>query len=232
MSLPILLSTDFLTGSTLISQNAQTTTQLTAYIAEFEDRYIKDLLNDEMFIAMRDGTHAKYTALTDGVDWTDDDDTVHRLTGLKTALLQFVYYHFVSDAFMSTPVGNTKNAAELSTMVANGNNQQIVFKRFNEGINYYNECRDFVNFYQNMDEVITGSTESPSGTYAITVASTLYLDTGDTITLGGVNYVVSSVVVDTGFTITGDAGLSLNGLTYTYTPFYLPNLTLIKDAWL
>ena len=231
MSLPILLNTDFTNGSTRISQNVDVTTQLNDYISTFENRYIKQLLNDEMFIAIRDGSHSKYTALINGVDWTDSDSEVHVLVGLKEALKGFIYFHYVGDNFNSTPVGNVRSLPEVSQQVTSGQNTQISFRRFNEAVNYYRECVSFCSYYSKIDEDINSSVESPAGTFTIAVDSTLYLETGDTVNIGGVDYVTANVVTDTSFEITATAGTIFSG-SLSYQPFKDANLFNIDKAWL
>jgi len=233
MSLPILLNTDFENGATRITQNIDVTTQLSSYISTFENRYIKSILNDEMFTKIRDNEtlHSKYTALIDGVDYTDADGCLIVLEGLKLALKGFIYYHYVGDNFNSTPVGNVRSLPEISQQVTTTYNLQIAHLRWNEGVTFYRKCISFVNFYERIDEAIVSSVESPAGTYTISCASTLYLEDGDTVTLEGVDYVVSSLVANTSFVITGAAGLVFTGEFY-YEPFKDANLYNINKEWL
>lgn len=233
MSLPILLNTDFANGATRISQNADTTTQLRDYISTFENRYIKSILNDLMFSEIRDNgpIHSKYTALINGVDWTDSDGDFHVLEGLKSAMKGFIYYHFVGDNFNSTPVGNVRSLPEISQQVTTGQNTQICNDRFNEGIRIYEQCLDFVSYYDKIYEDIDSSVESPAGTFTIACGSTLYLEDGDTVTISGVDYVVSSLIVDTSFVITATAGTVFSG-QFFYEPFKEANLYTISRNWL
>ena len=233
MSLPILLNTDFVNGSTRISQNAEVTTQLTDYISTFENRYIKSLLNDLMFTEIRDnGTlHSKYTALIEGVDWIDTEGDLNVLEGFKSALKGFIYYHYVGDNFSSTPVGNVRSLPETSQQVTTGQNTQIAFSRFNEGVSFYRQCVSFVSFYNKINEDIDSSVESPAGTFTISCGSTLHLENGDTGTLSGVNYVVAAVIANTSFVITATAGTVFSGAFY-YEPFKEANLYNIKREWL
>jgi len=233
MSLPILVNTDFTNGADRISQNADTTTQLNDYISTFENRYIKSLLNDLMFTEIRDNVtlHSKYTALINGVDWLDDDGDLHVLEGFKKALKGFIYYHFVGDNFMSTPVGNVRNSPEISTQVTTGQNTQICNNRFNAGIDYYLQCLDFVLNYDKIYEDINSSVESPAGTFTIAVDSTLYLETGDTVTISGVDYVIANLIADTSFEITATAGTVFSG-SFFYQPFKDANLYNISKEWL
>lgn len=233
MSLPILVNTDFTNGPFRVSQNADVTTQLNAYISEFERHYILILLNAAMYAEIRDNSpiHSKYTDLINGAEWTDSDGDTYTFRGLKHALKYFVYYHYVGDNFNSTPVGNVRNLPETAQQVTEGQNTQIAFNRFNTGVDYYNECKEFVDYYERIDEDIVSAVESPAGTYTVTVASTKYLEDGDTITYNNTEYTVSSVVTDTSFVITGAAGLTIEGSFY-YEPFKDANKDIILSAWL
>lgn len=233
MSLPVTTTTDYTSGSVKISTTRFGADDLTTYITEWEQKYIKLLLNGLMFSEIRDQSplHTKYTALINGVDWLDDDGDTHVLRGLKEALTRFVYYHFGRDYFLATVIGKGRNLNENATNLTAGENQQVVNSRFNEGVNMYDECLDFVSFYQDVEGSITNVVEAPAGTYTVDTPSTLYLDNGDTVTINNVDYVTSSLIVNTSFVITGDAGLDL-GDSYTYEPFDEPNLTILKMAWL
>ncbi len=233
MSLPITTTADYTSGTIKISTTRFDATELTEYITEYEAPTIKALLDDLMYIDIRDGSplHSKYTALIDGVDWTDDEGDTHVLRGLKEVLKRFVYWHFNSDDFIETVIGKARNLNENSDNLSMGTNNQVINRRYNQGVDRYNECMDFVSFYQDLTGTITSDVEAPAGTYTIQTPLTLYLEDGDTVTINGVDYVVGSLVADTSFVITGDAGLTL-GTEYTYTPFEDPNLTIISRQWL
>lgn len=233
MALPITTTADYTSGTIKISTTRFDATELEAYITEWEAPTIKDLLNDEMYIDIRDDSplHSKYTALINGVDWTDDDGDVHVLRGLKEVLKRFVYWHFNSDDFIETVIGKARNLNENADNLSMGTNNQVINRRYNQGVDRYNECMDFVSFYQDLTGTITSDVEAPAGTYTIQTPLTLYLEDGDTVTINGVDYVVGSLVADTSFVITGAAGLTL-GTKYTYAPFDDPNLTIISRQWL
>jgi len=236
MSLPITVpATDYVSGSVKISTTRFQADDLTTVITEWEQYYIKVLLDDLMYTEIRDNVtlHSKYTALIDGVTWVDDQSTpkTHVLRGLKEALRRFCYWHYQRDYFLNTVIGDARNLNENATNLTPSEQTQYNNLRYYEGVDIYDQCRAFVDFYEKITGSITSSVESPAGTYTISTPSTLYLEDGDTITLEGVDYVVGTVIANTSFVISGDAGLTF-GDSYIYQPFFEPNLTKLDLPWL
>jgi len=230
--LPILSALDFEDGITRISQNGSTTTQLDAYISEIEPISIKRLLNSLMLseIMAQATLSEKYNDLINGVEWFDNDGNQYSSDGLKEALRYFVYYQFMGDNFISTPIGNTQSTPELSTQLQRGVNAQIVRQRFNRGVDIYNDVVLFIVLHTDMPlEILSESFNS--GIYTLGVDSTKYLYDGDIITLGNNNYIVSNVVQDVSFDITEVSGLTFIGDVFKHSPFRGAKLEIIDKQW-
>jgi len=137
--------------------------QLDNYIAQFEPKYLKAILGDDNYTAIE--AHSNFEKYVDLLD-----------KGLKEALLGFIYFHYVSDNFVNTVVGNTYNNNENSTNVQN--NAQICINRFNTAsIRVNTDVYDHVHDYIDLETPCTGESYA-GGVYTLLLDTTEYLDIG------------------------------------------------------
>lgn len=235
MGLPITAPADYI-GPVNISQAQFKANDLKDYITEFEPQYLRDVLNDLIFseISAQPTLEKKYTDLIDGVTYINDEGDTVINKGLKSALKYWIYYHFVSDNFINSGTGNTINHNENSNIVPSGANTQIAYSRWNEGVRIY-ECDifPFIQFYSSISTVITSSVDNGGGNYTINLPSTLYLVDGDTVTINGIDYIISTLVANVSFDISGAAlGLDFAGDSVIYEPFANISFNNFGRAWL
>jgi len=234
MSLPILTPSDF-TGPLRISQNQFADDRLALYITEWESYYLRCLLNDEAYneILAQSPLEEKYTDLINGATWTDSDGDIRVSTGLINVLKHFVYYRYMADNWLNTPVGITQNKNENSTRATDGMNAAIIKNKHNRGVDIWlNEVLPFISEYQDLRQDITGFTDDGGGLYTILTASTKYLADGDIVSISNDDYTVANLVTDTSFEITASgAGLTFSGY-FIYEPYKDYNLPILQTAWL
>lgn len=233
MALPITTPTDYV-GSVKISQGQFKQSELLIYITEFEEQYIREALNDLIFNEIKaQGTlDQKYVDLIDGKTYINDcgDETINR--GLKKSLLNWGYYHFVSENFVNTNTGNVINNNENANNTSPEKNAQLSFKRWNKGVEIYNQdVWPFVQFYASISEIATNSVDN-TGTYTISIPSTLYLVDGNTVTISGTEYIVSGLITDTSIVITeATTGLDFTDEAVVWEPFKDVCFENFGNAW-
>lgn len=236
MSLPITAPADYI-GYLAVSKNQFKEDKFEEYITKFEKYYLKCVLSDQAYIDVRDQSSLdqKYLDLINGVDWVDvsDNDKNKVLTGFKTMLLHFIYYHYVADNWQHTVTGTTQNYNENSKRLPDISNKQAVYNRYNYGVDlYYSELIPFITEFKKITEDITGFIDNGGGSYTIQTASTKYLVDGDAITYNNTKYTVSNLVANVSFDInTGVAGQTISG-KYYHEPYYQYNLPTIGRSWL
>ena len=235
MSLPILTAQDF-TGVLSLSLGQLSATKYDEYISYWEKFYIKDLFSGKAYIEIRDLSplSQKYIDLINGCDWYDSgNDEYHTLTGFKEILRHWIYYRISADNFQPTPVGKRQNKNENSINVSDGANREIIYQKYNHGIELYiGELVPFINEFAILTKEIDGYIDLGGGLYEIESSDTKYLVNGDNVSINNVLYEVSNVVNDTTFQIdAGEAGLTFSG-NYTYEPYKDFNLTYISRPWL
>jgi hypothetical protein len=215
----IVTYSDFTSGPLKLALGTFQQTDFAAYVTPIEREYLRKLLTDkiqaEIYAA---STYSpKYAALINGNSYVDSGGTTRTNVGIKEVLKRFVYYHYAADNFQSTTVGKTQNQNENSRLLNNAENRQIIFKKYNEGVDYWNnDMILFLNEFASQQKTIDSFVDL-GGSCRINSADTGYLLDGDTVKIGGVSYTVSGLIVNTSFIIQG-TGLTPSG-TYTFEPF-------------
>lgn len=212
MALPVIDITNF-TGWTKIAGNQFRDDKLTEYITLFKEEYLRKILGDSAFLDILNTAKTKWTDLLNGVDYVDIDGDNRRNDGLVDQIVKFIYFEFIRDNFSSSQVGKVKAVNENSTILNGDEVGALVRSRYNSGVRVlHGSLFDFLENYETIIEPITGFVDNADNTYTINVASTLYLDNGDEVNIGGTDFVISGLIVDTSFVITaGSIGLSFSG---------------------
>ena len=218
MALPITVKADY-KGRIRIS--TQKGSQLDEYITEFEKVYIKQFFNDDIYVDIKDTDPLpqKYLDLINGVEYTDSDGDLVDYEGFKDALLRLIYAKYMSDNFQTSIAGNVRSLNENSDVLTAGNTV-IIALRYNEAIRKYRSgVVKFLEEHKVYTPDIT-QTGSDGTTTTVSVASTKYLSDGDTVTIEGVDYVVSNVVTDVSFDVLAGFFVVNAGDYLIYEPFY------------
>lgn len=222
MALPITTKEDYI-GKLRISLNNYSSFE--QYITQLEPVILNQLLGADNLYNIKNDTplKQKYTDLLNGgfyINTEEDNERIY-FTGLKEALLYFIYANFMKDNFASSIGGLVKSLTENSTQLTGGELSQVVYNRYNRFVEIYeNDIYPFLYFYREIEQTCTGSVDN-TGTYTLSLADTTYLYDGDTIEVDGVEYTVSNLVADTSIDITNaTAGLDFTGAKLVWKPFY------------
>jgi len=202
------------------------------YINQYEQMYIRAIIGDENasnMLILANLTQ-KYLDLWNGVNYTGFSDLFTTNSGMKTALIGFIYFHYISDNFTNTNVGNVYNSNENSSNTDNTTNGQIAVNRFNTSVlNVREDVNTFLSFYNSITTTSTGSSEVATD-YTILIPTTKYLEVGNTINVGGADYVVTAIDSDVSFNITASTGMDFNNSEVIWHPFFksiINNLNII-----
>ena len=200
----IIQTTDFIGGYKISTDNFS---QLDNYILQFEPKYLKAILGDTIYTDIEaNPTFDKYADLLGD--------------SLKEALIGFIYFHYVSDNFLNTTVGNTFNNNENSSMVGNQINAQISVNRFNTACDLINtDVYDWLIDYYSEETTSTTSSEVAT-TYTVLVPSTKYLNVGLNVTIDSVEYEITSLTTDTSIVFTAPTGMSFAAKDIKWYPYY------------
>jgi hypothetical protein len=223
MALPITLPADY-KGVQRISTAKGS--QLTEYITDYENKYIKLLTNNDVFADLRDlpdPLPQKYLDLINGVDYTDSNGDLVIFDGLKPMLLKFVYAQYNKDNFQTSVGGNVRSLNENSEVLT-ADNTAIIVDRYNQAVRLYrNELCQFLEENEELSQLITGTFGIGNGTVTIELDSTKYINVGSIVTIEGFEYTVLSVVENVSF----DVDETINPIApvvgteeVTYKPFY------------
>lgn len=215
----IVAYTDFQAGSLKLSMSSFQQTDMAAYIATYENKFLRELLTDKLQaeIAAASSLTGKYAALINGCNYTDAAGNYRTNDGLKQVLLRFIYYQYCADNFQPTTVGKTQNQNENAAKLPEGVNTAVLYKKYNEGVDIWNtDITSFLYEFQQQEKTVVSYTDLGSSC-RIFSTDTGYLQDGDTVYLNGAAYVVSNLVANTSFDIPG-TGLTPSG-DYTFYPF-------------
>jgi hypothetical protein len=219
MALPITTNTDY-TGHLEISTSRSS--NLTTYITDLEPKYLKLLTNNNVYSEINSivGTlPQKYLDLINGVEYTDSSNDLQIFQGIKPLLLRFIYAKYNQDNFQTSIGGNVRSSNENSTVLT-AENTSIVIQRYNEAVSLYrDEVVCFLEEYEEISQTVTSLTANGT-TSTLNIPSTKYLSDGDTVTIKGVDYIVSNLVEDVSITITVGFDIVLVDDIVKWKPFY------------
>ena len=221
MALPPIVPADFIADIKL-SQNRFRTTELTAYISFFYAQILSDLIGEDGTQEIEDTAPlpAKYDDLltTVGTYYNVELEETRKLPQLVEVVKRFLYFQWVRDYSINTTSGDSKNEAENATMLNRDEIASNARQRYNWAAKRFNDrTLAFLDNYEDYESTISSVNVIGGGVVELLTPDTIYLLDGDSVTIGGTDYVISSLVADTSFRIT--ASFATDPTTYTYSPF-------------
>ena len=209
----ILTTEDFKTGEFKISQNQFSKEDLRSYISEVQEEFLKKLLGAELYLEfgaeLPTPTTQKFINLLNGVVYTYNDK-VYDYTGLKRMLQYFTFYHFSNDQdVQNTIIGNVKGQSRNSENLSANATLAFSEERFNKGVDYFKDANIFIKYNNSQERTSTAITDNLDNTYTVAVSDTLYMVSGASFTLNGVDYTFGTITDNTSFTFAASTGLNL-----------------------
>ena len=226
----LLLESDFIGVYKISTDNFS---EFQNYIDQYEQMYIRAIVGDENASNMTvlGSLDQKYLDLWNGVNYTGFSDQFTINSGLKKALMGFIYFHYISDNFTNTNVGNVINSNENSSNTENTVNGQIATNRFNSSVTQVrNDINNFLSFYNTIESISTGYAILSPTSYKILIPSTKYLQANSVITINDIEYTVTSIDDNVSVNFIAPAGSDFTGATVIWYPFYqsiINNLEMI-----
>jgi len=161
MSFPLLILSDF-SGECNISQNKYSTTDYDAVIASVEEKILKDLLGEDLYLKVS-ATPTSYTNLINGCIYSvvnGEGVTVNvNYQGLKLMLKYFTYAELLKhQETENTEVGQVEPLQNNSVRVAKNNLSAKISEAYNKGVKLYGfdiEC------WKNDNSFICGRRNKP-----------------------------------------------------------------------
>ena len=148
--------------------------------------------------------------------------------GLKNALIGFIYFHYVSDNFAATVVGNVSGNNENSTPITSSQNAQITINRYNtSGMLVNGTVASYLNDNQVIEETITGSSEI-TGVYTLLMPSTKWLELGTLVYIGNQEYTVNEITENTSIKIIDATGKDFTNEVLFWYPYNQESATKIE----
>lgn len=211
MARPTITKDNFV-GNIKINVNQFKEERLNDYISDFYEQYTKCVIGDEAYLLIENEDKQKWTDLMQGVSF-DFEDKKYDFKGLLWSILRFIYFEFTRDYFNPTTVGKTRSEQENSTRLAAAEVNAVATSRYNDAVRHINDRLElFLEANKDLSTEITGFIDNADNTYIIQVNDTTYLYNGDTVEIGGVEYVISGLDDNVSFVIdAGSVGLSFSG---------------------
>jgi len=132
---------DFI-GEINISQNQYTTEDLQSFIDEFEVKYLKKLLGDDLYLKVIDPEGDEYDELIEGVvyETTNENGVVVNVdyTGIRQMLAYFIYFEYIrKQPYKNTNAGTQTSNSETATAVTKQEINSIATNIFNKAVDLY-----------------------------------------------------------------------------------------------
>ena len=223
MAAPTITPEDFI-GWFKISQNQFS--KLQAYIDMFYEDFVIEAIGSDAFYEVDGQTtlQDKWQFLFDGGKYIDTEGMARKLVGLKDIANGVVYFQYVRDQFQPTIVGNVKSEQENSSLLMAERNNMIAVTRYNKSVrDINNSLFCYLDNFKEVKEGITSITNTVGTTYLIELPSTRYLYDGDTVEIGGAEYVVANLIDNTSFEV--DSSSAVSGDTAIWYPYEKVELT-------
>lgn len=122
-------TSDFNGGTTNIPNLDMVGVNLTAYITKYEEKFLRELLGDDLYTALRAApTEARFIAL---------------LVYLKPAIIDYVFYYYIEDngGTMLLGVGSAKSKNTNATLASSW---PVMVKVWNEMVDYNKKTNKFL----------------------------------------------------------------------------------------
>lgn len=224
---------DFSAGELKITRNNAVDTDLQSYIDETEEKFLRSLLGDTLYIEfigqLPTPTFQKWTDLLNGYNYTienaeGENESVYFI-GIKKMLRLFTWFYFVREqSFQNSIVGQVKGASQASANASMAEISRLIKKRYNKAISLYDESYQFIKQNDLQERVSSSVVDNGGGSFTFNVSDTRYMVDGETVTIEGDEYTFSNIVTDTSFDITGATGKSYSGaVAISYEIFDLWN---------
>lgn len=192
-----------------------------------QERLIRFMISVDAYNEINDNGIAskpKWDDLFNGSDgyFNEEYDKKMYHMGITDSLKGLLYFIYVRDRmFDPTNSGNVQPKQEVSERTNNVHNGRIAATRWNNAITKL--CHEILPFIENYEEVsrnINSSIDLGSGNYTINLSNTIYLSDGEIVTIQGIDYVVSNVVENVSFDISGAViGKDFTGLSALWKPY-------------
>lgn len=211
---------DFSAGELKITRNNAVDTDLQSYIDETEEKFLRSLLGDTLFIEfsaqLPTPTLQKWTDLLNGYNYTIENESGENETvyfiGIKKMLRLFTWFYFVREqSFQNSIVGQVKGASQASANASMAEISRLIKKRYNKAVSLYDESYQFIKQNDIQERVSSSVVDNGGGSFTFNVSDTRYMVDGETVTIEGDEYTFSNIVADTSFDITGATGKSYSG---------------------
>lgn len=211
---------DFNAGELKITRNNAVDTDLQSYIDETEEKFLRLLLGDTLFIEfsaqLPTPTLQKWTDLLNGYNYTIENESGENETvyfiGIKKMLRLFTWFYFVREqSFQNSIVGQVKGASQASANASMAEISRLIKKRYNKAISLYDESYQFIKQNDIQERLSSSVVDNGGGSFTFNVSDTRYMVDGETVTIEGDEYTFSNIVADTSFDITGATGKSYSG---------------------
>lgn len=216
----IVLTSDFV-GEVQISKNKFTASDLQSYIDRVEEDVLKELLGDTLYLSFKAdsfgndaGSRDRYKELLNGLEYTNPDDSSLTIAymGLKRMLRLFIYAEYLPNQLYNNTIigeveGSSRNA--FNTTVTKVNDTAEDRQRL--AVDLYDAAQKFISDYNDKEYLPSSIADQGGNVYLVSVSSTKYIQNGDTVSINGVDYVVSNLITDTSFEISETSGTVFPG---------------------
>lgn len=220
MALPTIAPSDF-TGFIKITADTYAQSKLQDYIDSFYPKYVKDILGAYALNFMQNNALTdKWTDLMNGQYYYNTaKERYESIEGVVYVIRRLLYFEFVRDNFINTSTGNVRNFNENAETIPALETNAHAISRWHQGIEQLKDAIDlFIDNYTDYESTITSFTDNGGGSYTIFTSDTIYLIDGDSVSIGNVEYVISSLVANTSFNITAGTGETFDGV-FVYSPY-------------
>lgn len=221
MAIPIVTSSDF-RGSLGISQD--NFGGLNYYISEFYsnadsiDNYIRTFLGEEALRQIEVSSLEKWNDIMLGASYVDSEGVTCYFGGVQAMCKNVIFFMYVRDDYTPASTGFVQNMNENGNRLDSQKVYQKAAMSYNRAIRTNNkQLLEFLEYYTDYESSILGAIDNGGGSWTIQTNATLYLAEGDTVTINGIDYVISNLVENTSFDITSNE--TSFPAVYTYSPF-------------
>jgi hypothetical protein len=208
-------ASDFV-GEVNIAQNKFTVGDLNEYIERIEEKQLKCLLGDTLYLLFKADSFGndassrdRYKELLNGLQYTDpkDDEFIVDYVGLKRMLRLFIYSEYLPEqVYQNTIVGEVEGSSRnaFNTTIAKVND--TAEDRQRKGVDLYDSAQKFICDNNEKEYTPSSIIDQTGNVYLVSVSTTKYIQDGDTVSINGKDYVVSNLITDTSFEITETSG--------------------------
>lgn len=222
MALPS-ININLFSGISRVTRDEFTEVEFAAAIDTLRNKHLLRLLGNAAYTDISENTRSRWATFFAGTTWTNDEGQLVTLFPVTQILVYLIYAEWIAkQRFTNSATGTVLNRNANSDRASGANIGAIGLERQSHAAALWNEqVRPFIEKFRVVNTSVVDVTNINGSRWRITTTGNPYLESGDTVTIAGVEWFVEGPPTATTFDIGTFSQPGQIGDEIEYKPFDL-----------